>query len=120
MGHDALVVPGSGLAVRVARGLYSRWRVLSPPERDRLSGPADAVRQAALDLRGSPDPGEAERDLREAGQALAAGLVDTAEADPEVDEIEVRRLRDELARELDRLASADVRASRAAPRDRSP
>ena len=39
-------------------------------------------------------------------------MVELAEADPEVSEIEVRDLREDLARELERLASADIRASR--------
>jgi hypothetical protein len=38
--------------------------------------------------------------------------VETAEADAKVDEEEVRRLRDDLRRELDRLATADIKASR--------
>ena len=99
-------------AVRVARTLYARWRTLGPRERDRIAPLAEDAKERALELRGAHDQGSAERELAAANETLAAAIVETAEADPEVDELEVRRLREDLRRELDRLATADVRASR--------
>jgi hypothetical protein len=40
--------------------------------------------------------------------------VESAEADPEVSESDLTELRDELRRELDRLATAEISASRRA------
>ena len=89
------------------------------PDRTRLELLAEDVKRRALDLRGSADGPVAERELRSANEALAAGMVELAEADPEVSEIEVRDLREDLARELERLTSADIRASRGPARDTS-
>lgn len=108
--HGATVV----LGVHVARSLHGRWRRMSGAARQRLEPLAQEVKERALDLRGLVDPAEAERGLREANERLVDAMVETAAADPEVSEIEVRELRDDLARELDRLASADIRASRGA------
>ncbi|HYN91258.1 MAG TPA: hypothetical protein VER75_04990, partial [Thermoleophilaceae bacterium] len=60
----------------------------------------------------------AEADLRAASETLAAALVETAEADPEMGADEVRELREDLRRELERLATADIKASRSG-RDRA-
>ena len=106
------------LGIRLARTLYSRWRTLKPADRLRLAPLAEDAKSLALDLRGSRDRTEAERDLRSANESLAAAIVESAEADPELDEIEVRRLRDDLRRELERLATAEVKASRG-PGDRA-
>ena len=46
-------------------------------------------------------------------------MVELAEADPEVTEIEVRDLRQDLALELERLTTGDIKASRVAERDTS-
>jgi hypothetical protein len=100
------------IGVRVARALYGRWRILGPAARERLAPLAEDAKRTALDARGAPDPKAAERELNAANETLAAALVESAEGDPEVDEIEVRRLRDDLRRELERLASADIKASR--------
>ena len=43
-------------------------------------------------------------------------MVQSAEADPEVSEDEVKRLKEELERELERLASGEVAASRKPPK----
>jgi hypothetical protein len=99
-------------AIRVARGLYGRWRVLSEADRARIAPLAEIAKDKALSLRGAADRQRAEAELRDASETLAAALVETAEADPEVDAEEVRELRDDLRRELDRLASADIEASR--------
>jgi hypothetical protein len=40
-------------------------------------------------------------------------MVESAEADPDVDEIEVRRLREDLRRELERISTAEISAHRA-------
>lgn len=107
------------LGVRVARGLYSRWRSLAPGERERLAPLAEDAKDRALELRGSSDRKSAERELFQANESLAAALIENAEADPELEEIEVHRLREDLKRELERLASGEVKASRG-PGTRSP
>lgn len=98
-------------AIRVACALYGRWRTLEPARRERLDPLAEGVKRRALELRGSDDPG-ARAELVGASEELAVAMVISAEADPEVEEAEVQRLQDDLKQELDRLASADVRASR--------
>ena len=98
--------------VRVARALYSRWRLLPQADRDRIAPLAEDAKDKALAVRGVADRPLAEAELRTANESLAAALVESAEADPEIDEEEVRRLREDLRRELDRLASADIKASR--------
>jgi hypothetical protein len=100
------------LGVRVARSIYGRWRVLAPGERERLGVLAQTVKDRALNLRGTSDRPAAERELVSANRELADALVDSARSDPEVEAADVERLRDELARELERLASADVTARR--------
>jgi hypothetical protein len=99
-----------GLPVRVARSLWARWRRLATPDRERIEPLADVVRHQALDLRGSDDPERAGHDLGVATEQLADAMVDAAEADPQVSEADVHRLRNELARELDRVAHADITA----------
>jgi hypothetical protein len=110
---------GASLGVKVARSLYGRWRTLGPADRERLAPLAEEAKERALEARGLADTRSAERELAAANESLAAGIVESAEADPEIPEIEVRRLRDDLRRELDRLASAEVRVSRAEPADRA-
>ena len=74
----------------------SRWR--STPRRARSSCAARAIAKAAG------------RDLNAASEQLAAAMIETAEADPELDDVEVEQLRDDLRRELERLATADIKA----------
>jgi len=105
------------LGVRVARALYGRWRRMGIAERESLGPLAQDVKERALDLRGAPDRQAAGRDLERAEERLAAAMVESAESDPDVSETEVGRLREDLARELDRLASAEIRASRGAVRE---
>jgi hypothetical protein len=116
MASPRSLIEGAGataaLGIRVARSLYSRWRLLAPDQRRLLEPHAERLKGSALELRGSGDRPGAERDLSAASQAMAAALVESAEGDPELSEIEVRRLREDLRQELDRLAGADVRASR--------
>jgi len=100
------------LGVRVARAIHARWHRLSAAERGRLKPLADDVRQRALDLRGHADPEPASRGLRAANERLAGAMVQSAEADPEVSQTEVTRLREDLASELERLASGEITASR--------
>jgi hypothetical protein len=110
-----LVIGGAAataLGIRVARSLYGRWRVLPDADRRRIEPLAEDLKARALDVRGAPDRTRASRDLDDANRSFAAALVETAEADPEVDDDEVRRLREELRRELERLASADIKAWR--------
>jgi hypothetical protein len=100
------------MGFRVARGLYGRWRRMSTPERKRLERLADDVKERALELRGTPDPDGAGRDLEQASERLADAMVESADADPEVTDAEVEELRGDLARELERLATGEVSASR--------
>jgi hypothetical protein len=110
-----LVLGGAGaaaLGVRVARTLYGLWRNLPAADRRRLEPLAEDAKECALDLRGATDTEEAARDLRAANESLAAALIESAEGDPELDEIEVSALREDLRRELERLTTADVKAWR--------
>lgn len=107
-----LRLAASALAVRVTRSLHGRWRGLPQAERERLEPLAEEARRRALDLRGEGDREAAGRELQAASESLAAALVESAEADPAIDEVELRRLRDDLRRELDRLASAEITALR--------
>ncbi len=100
------------LGVHLARSLYGRWRRMSGATRQALEPLAEDVKERALEVRGIVDSSEAERGLREANERLADAMVETAAADPDVSEVEVRELRDDLARELERLARADIHASR--------
>ena len=112
--RSARRVAAAILGVRVARAIHSRWHRLSASERRRLEPLAEDVRKRALDLRGHEDPEPAERGLRAANERLAGAMVESAEADPEVSEDEVARLRAELTHELERLAGAEITASRPA------
>jgi hypothetical protein len=115
MPSTKLVIGGAAagaLGVRVARCLYGRWRLLPSPDRERLASFAEDTKEKALSLRGSSDRTQAEADLRASSETLAAALVETAESDPEVAAEEVQQLREDLRRELGRLATADIKASR--------
>jgi hypothetical protein len=103
---------GAAIGVRVARSLHGRWRLLPPADRERLARFAHDAKEKALDLRGADDRPTAEADLRAANETLAAALVETAESDPEIAAEDVDELREELRRELERLATADIKASR--------
>jgi hypothetical protein len=103
---------GAAIGVRVARSLHARWRLLPPADRDRLAAFAHDAKEKALDLRGAADRPAAEAGLQQANETLAAALVETAEADPDVAAEDVDALREELRRELERLATADIKAVR--------
>jgi hypothetical protein len=103
---------GAAIGVRVARSLYGRWRVLPAADRERIASFAEDAKEKAFSLRGSNDPAQAQADLQAASETLAAALVETAESDPEIGADEVGELREELRRELERLATADIKASR--------
>jgi hypothetical protein len=111
-----LVIGGAAattaLGIRMARSLYARWRLLPEPDRRRIESLAEDLKAQALAIRGATDRNSAQADLLAANESFAAALVETAEADPELDEVEVSRLREDLRRELERLASADVKAWR--------
>ena len=98
--------------VRVARSLYGRWHVLPPADLDRIASFAEDAKEKALSLRGANDPAQAQADLRAASETLASALVETAESDPEIEAEDVQELREELRRELERLATADIKAWR--------
>ena len=121
MPSPKLVIGGAAagaIGVRVARSLHGRWRLLPPADRQRIAAFAEDTKEKALSLRGSTDRDRAEADLRASTETLAAALVETAESDPELEPGDVQQLREDLRRELARLATADIKASRSAP-DRS-
>ena len=103
---------GAALGIRVARTMYAHWRVLPDAARRRLEPLAEETKHRALEVRGATDVERATADLRAASETLAAALVETAESDPELELSEVTELREELRRELERLATADIKASR--------
>ena len=111
-----LVIGGAAattaVGIRVARSLYARWRILPAADRQRIEPLAEDLKEQALAIRGVPDRARAEADLFAANETFAAALVETAEADQELDEIEVHELREDLRRELERLANADIKAWR--------
>jgi hypothetical protein len=110
----------AAIGIRVARSLHSRWRVLPEADRRRIERLAEDLKAKALDARGSPNRHRAGEDLRIASESFAAALVETAEADPQIGSEEVRELREELRRELQRLQSADIKASRTRREQASP
>jgi hypothetical protein len=101
------------VGIRLARSLHARWRSMGADDRRRLAPLAIDAKERALDLRGAANRDAAERELATANATLAAAIVESAEADPEVSEADVTELRDELRRELDRLSRADISAKRA-------
>ena len=86
--------------------------VASAADRERIAAFAEDTKEKALSLRGSTDRRQAEEELRASSETLAAALVETAESDPEVEAQDVHQLREDLRRELARLATADIKASR--------
>jgi hypothetical protein len=111
-----LVIGGAAattaVGIRVARTLYARWRNLPDADRRRIEPLAEDLKDQAFALRGAPDRARAAAELFAANETFAAALVETAEADPELGDIEVHELREDLRRELERLASADIKAWR--------
>lgn len=111
-----LVIGGAAattaIGIRVARSLYARWRILPAADRQRIEPLAADLKEQALAIRGASDRARAEADLFAANETFAAALVETAEADPELGQIEVHELREDLRRELERLADADIKAWR--------
>jgi hypothetical protein len=121
MRSTKLVIGGAAagaIGVRVARSLYGHWRLLPAVDRERIAGFAEDTKEKALSLRGSNDRVQAESDLRASSETLAAAIVETAESDPELGADDVEQLRGDLRRELERLSTADVKASRSG-RDRA-
>jgi len=110
---------GTALGIRVARTLYSRWRLLPEADRRRIETLAEDLKAQALAMRGAADVDKAEADLHSANELFAAALVETADADPELGAAEVHELREDLRRELERLADADIKAWRS-PRKATP
>ena len=111
-----LVIGGAAattaVGIRVARSLYARWRFLPDADRRRIEPLAEDLKDQAFALRGAPDRARAAAELFAANETFAAALVETAEADPELGDIEVHELREDLRRELERLANADIKAWR--------
>jgi hypothetical protein len=97
------------LGVQAARAIRGRWRRMPAARRARLEGLAADVRRRVA--AGTADSARAHPVLP---PAPAASPPDSAldAAELELTEIEVRDLRAELARELERIAGADIGASR--------
>jgi hypothetical protein len=108
----------ASLGIRFARALYGRWRGMRVDERERLAAIAAHVKESALDARGADDQRAAEHELQRANEQFAAAILESAEADPEIDEIEVTRLREDLRRELERIAGAEIEARRTTTEER--
>jgi hypothetical protein len=123
MASAKLLIGGAGaaaLTVRVTRSLYARWNVLPAEQRARIEPLAERAKQSALDLRGALDRESAGVEARAAGQTLAAALIESAADDPELGHAEVVQLREDLRRELARLAEGDIKASRSTPEPGTP
>lgn len=104
----------TSLGVTVARSLYGRWRRMPATHRAKIERIAEDVKSRALDARGESDQRAAGADLNAASERLAEAMVESAQADPDVTDVEVRDLRADLTRELERLAGGEVKASRGA------
>ena len=102
---------GALVVIKVAHGLYRRWERLAPGDRDRLSGLAERAKTAALDLRGRTDREAAEAELAQANEELAGAIADAAASDPEATTTEIEALREDLRRELERVADTRRRAA---------
>jgi len=112
MPSSKLVIGGAAagaIGVRVARSLYGRWWLLPAADRERIAAFAEDTKEKALSLRGSSDRAQAEADLHASTETLAAALVETAESDPELAPEDVQQLREDLKRELERLAAVGER-----------
>ena len=111
-----LLIGGAGaaaLGVRVARSLYGRWRLLPAADRQRHRSRSPrtprrtrstcAARPTAAAGRGATCARPTRRSPRRWSRR--------AEADPEIDARRSSALREDLRRELERLAGADIKAS---------
>lgn len=108
----ALERGATSLSIAVARSLHGRWQRMPAARRSKIEQIADDVKDRALNMRGETDQAVAGQELRAANEKLADAIVKSAQADPDVSEVQVRDLRADLERELDRLAQGDIRASR--------
>lgn len=108
----ALERGATSLSIAVARSLHGRWRRMPAARRAQIERIADDVKERALDMRGESNPAAAGQELQAASEKLVDAMVQSAQADPDVSEVQVRDLRADLARELERLAEGDIRASR--------
>jgi hypothetical protein len=91
--RHALERGATTLGVQLARSVEDGWRRMSPSRRAKLEQLAANVRERKVEQRGAIVPPPAN---------VAA----------EVSDVEVHDLRADLARELERLAHADIRAAR--------
>jgi hypothetical protein len=108
----ALERGATSLSIAVARSLHGRWQRMPAARRTKIEKIADDVKERALDMRGEPDQAVAGQELQVASEKLADAMVQSAQADPDVSAVQVSDLRADLARELERLAEGDIRASR--------
>jgi hypothetical protein len=102
----------TSLSIAVARSLHGRWQRMPAARRAKIERIADDVKDRALDMRGETDQAAAGQELRAANEKLADAMIESAQAAPEVSDVQVRDLRADLERELDRLAQGSIRASR--------
>ncbi|HYI99139.1 MAG TPA: hypothetical protein VEX36_05600 [Thermoleophilaceae bacterium] len=100
------------VGAQLARSVEGGWRRMSPSRRAKLERLAANVRERAVEQRGEADRHTADLDSRGPSQPVADPVVAPAKADSDVSEIEVHDLRADLARELERLADADISAAR--------
>lgn len=115
MASRKLILGSAGaaaLSLRVARSLHARWRQLPRGARRRPEQLAIEAPKPAPEGRGEPDYARAAASLRAANDRLAATLVETTESNPDVSATDVAQLKGDLRRALERLANADVKASR--------
>ena len=102
----------ASLGFRVARGLYGRWRRMNAPERPGSRAGRRRQGAGAGAARARPTPTAPDAISSRPSERLADAMVESADADPEVSDAEVEELRGDLARELERLATGEVSASR--------
>lgn len=111
-GARALERGATALGATVARSLYGRWRRMPSARREQLERIAGDVRERTLGAHGEPAQPDAGAEPPAPTAPAVDAVVEPTRIAPEVSDIEVRDLRDDLARELDRVARGEVRASR--------
>jgi hypothetical protein len=107
----ALERSATTLGARLAQSAESGWRRMSPSRRAKLEQLAANVRERASE-RGDADRQAQALELPGASERLADVTVASVRGESEVSDVEVHDLRADLARELERLAGADISAAR--------
>ena len=103
----------------MARSLYARWRALpATPTAHRIEPLAEDAKRSALALRGATDRERAEADLRGQRDVRRRAGGDRRGAIPSWAKPRSSELREDLSRELERLATPTLRLGEA-PRSRT-